>query len=123
MLLGLSGLDVDAEIDPGQLADGAGVPNGKLLVDFVNATGTGGDELAAARDRLVEELGPDALADVAAVVANFTMMTRIADGTGTPLDKGSVDMSADIRRELGIDGLVSARHVDEVSGGQPRRPR
>ena len=39
------------------------------------------------------------------------MMTRIAGGTGTPLDKGSVEMSADLRRELGIDDFVSARHV------------
>jgi hypothetical protein len=88
------------------------VPNGKLLVDFVNATRTGGDELAATRDRLAETMGSQALVDVAAVVANFTMMTRIADGTGTPLDKGSVDMSAEIRQELGIDDFVSARHVD-----------
>lgn len=88
------------------------MPNGKLLVDFVNATRVGGDELAAIRDRVAETMGPEALVDVAAVVANFTMMTRIADGTGTPLDKGSVDMSADLRQELGIDGFVSARHVD-----------
>jgi hypothetical protein len=57
-------------------------------------------------------MGGEALVDVAAVVANFTMMTRIADGTGTPLDRGSVEMSVDIRRELGIDDFVSARHVD-----------
>ncbi|MDA3038664.1 MAG: hypothetical protein O3C27_03885 [Actinomycetota bacterium] len=57
-------------------------------------------------------MGPEALVDVAAVVANFTMMTRIADGTGTPLDRGSVEMSIDIRRELGIDDFVSARHIE-----------
>ncbi|MEM7326720.1 MAG: hypothetical protein AAF531_26780 [Actinomycetota bacterium] len=67
--------------------------------------------MAAVRDRLIDTMGPDALVDVTAVVANFTMMTRIADGTGTPLDKGSVDMSAEIRQELGIDDFVSARHV------------
>lgn len=36
----------------------------------------------------------------------------MADGTGTPLDKGSVEMSAGLRRELGIDDFVSARHVE-----------
>jgi len=93
------------------LADGAGVTNGKLLVDFVDATAAGGDTLAAARDRVVEAMGFDALVDVAAVVANFTMMTRIADGTGTPLDTGSVEMSAEIREQLGIDDLISTRTV------------
>ncbi len=111
MLLGLSSLEIDQEITPGELADGAGVPDGKLLVDFVTATSAGDDELAAARDRVIETMGPEALVDVAAVVANFTMMTRIADGTGTPLDAGSVEMSAEIRDQLGIDDLVSARHV------------
>ncbi len=111
MLLGLSSLEIDQEIKPGELADGAGVPDGKLLVDFVNATRTGGDALAAGRDEVADALGYEALVDVAAVVANFTMMTRIADGTGTPLDAGSVEMSTEIRDQLGIDGLVSARHV------------
>ena len=37
------------------------------------------------------------------------MMTRIADGTGTPLDEGSVDMSADIRSQIGVNDFVSAR--------------
>lgn len=77
----------------------------------MNATAGDADALATARDRLVEAMGFEALVDVAAVVANFTMMTRIADGTGTPLDKGSVDMSVELREELGIDDFVSARHV------------
>lgn len=109
MLLGLSGLDIDDQIDPTQLADGAGVPHGQLLVDFVNASRTDTDALAAARDRLADQMGDDALVDAAAVVANFTMMTRIADGTGTPLDEGTVDMSAEIRAAIGVDDFVSKR--------------
>ena len=49
------------------------------------------------------------MVDAAAVVANFCMMTRIADSTGTPLDAGTVDVSTEIRSDLGIDSLVSAR--------------
>lgn len=105
-------MNVDQQVEPANLSDGAGVLNGKLLVDFVNATNDRGDAIAAARDDVVTEMGHDALVDVAAVVANFTMMTRIADGTGTPLDKGSVDISADIRAGLGIDDLVSKRLID-----------
>ena len=87
------------------------MPNGKQLVRFVTAVGVGGDELETAKDELTEAMGHEALVDAAAVVANFYMMTRIADGTGTPLDEGSVDMSADLRSDLGIDNLVSTRFV------------
>ena len=104
-------METDDQIDPGQLADGAGVPHGKLLVDFVNATVEGGDVLAASRDQVAATMGLDGLVDAAAVVANFTMMTRIADGTGTPLDDGSVDMSATVRDELGVNDFVSKRFV------------
>ncbi|MEM7287798.1 MAG: hypothetical protein AAF480_15715 [Actinomycetota bacterium] len=104
-------METDEQIDPGKLADGAGVPHGKLLVEFVNATVSGGDDLAARRDEVTAAMGLAGLVDAAAVVANFTMMTRIADGTGTPLDEGSVDMSAGVRAELGVDDFTSKRFV------------
>ncbi len=85
------------------------MPHGQQLVRFVTSVAVGGDELAAAKDELVETMGYEALVDAAAVVANFHMMTRIADGTGTPLDAGTVDMSVDLRSDLGIDDLVSTR--------------
>ena len=46
---------------------------------------------------------------VTAVAANFEMMTRIADGTGTPLDAGTVSVSEEIRSDLGINDYTSAR--------------
>ena len=99
------------EIEAGKLSDGAGVPHGKVLVDFVNATAGDGD-LEATRAAVADALGPEGLVDAAAVVANFTMMTRIADGTGTPLDEGSVDMSTELRAQIGVDDFVSKRFVD-----------
>jgi hypothetical protein len=39
------------------------------------------------------------------------MMSRIADGTGTPLDEGTEDMTTDLRSDLGINDLVSSRFV------------
>ena len=112
MLLGLSGLEVDGQIDPKLLAEGAGVPHGALLVEFVNATRADADTLAAARDRVAEQMGDESLVDAAAVIANFTMMTRIADGTGTPLDVGTVDMSTELRAAIGVDDFVSKRVAD-----------
>ena len=37
------------------------------------------------------------------------MMVRIADGTGTPLDAGSVEVSEELRADLGLDELKSRR--------------
>ncbi|MCH2634106.1 MAG: hypothetical protein MKZ71_10870 [Acidimicrobiales bacterium] len=43
--------------------------------------------------------------------ANFHMMTRIADGTGTPLDAGTVEPSAEIRDLIGVNGFTSRREA------------
>ncbi len=102
-------METDGEIDPARLADGAGVPHGAELIAFVDAIIAGDDEAATARARLTNALGPEAMVDAAAVAANFFMMTRIADATGTPLDERSVAMSNDLRADLGIEGFTSKR--------------
>lgn len=51
----------------------------------------------------------DMTIDVAAVVANFQMMTRIADGTGTPLDSFTEEVTSELRDGLGVGDLVSTR--------------
>jgi hypothetical protein len=43
--------------------------------------------------------------------ANFHMMIRVADGTGTPLDEFAETPTKALRSELGPDGFASARHV------------
>ena len=65
--------------------------------------------MAARRQVVADALGAEAVVDAVAVFANFSMMTRIADATGTPLDAGSVDMSAEFRSDLGIDDWTSTR--------------
>lgn len=81
-----------------------------LLEQFVAAV-VGDDPLAAedARDRLVDQLGPDWLVDVSAVIANFEMMTRLADATGARLRPEQIDAAATIIEELGLDAFASAR--------------
>jgi hypothetical protein len=61
------------------------------------------------RDAVAATLGETHLVDAAAVVANFAMMTRIADSTGTPLDAGTVGVTDEIRESLGLNDLTSAR--------------
>ena len=88
-----------------------GVAHGALLAALAEAMWRNdAGELAIARDAVTAVLGGDALVDAIAVSANFHMMTRIADGTGTPLDHGSVAPTEAIRAEIGVNGYISRRH-------------
>lgn len=98
-------------VDGSGQGDG-GVEHGELLARLTEAMWDGdAAALAAVRDEAIEVMGGTAMVDAVAVSANFHMMTRIADGTGTPLDEGSVEMSADIRDQIGVNDFVSRRHV------------
>ena len=127
MLLGLSSADEEAELvgdltidivggDAGSESVDGGVAAGAVLTRFAEAVhaGSGGSDgsdeaLAAARSEVIDAVGVAGLVDAAAICANFNMMVRIADGTGTPLDAGTVDPSADLRAQLGLDDLTSRR--------------
>ena len=65
--------------------------------------------LAAAKSELVRAVGEEVLVDAVAVAANFFMMTRIADGTGTPLDASTTEMSEAAREIVGVNEFVSRR--------------
>ena len=116
MLLGLSGFHQDGEVTLEAIAgsdngDG-GVRHGRLLVRLAEAMWEGDPgPLAAVRDELLAAAGADVLVDAVAVSANFHMMTRVADGTGTPLDPGTDEASAGFREEIEVNDLVSRRHV------------
>jgi hypothetical protein len=75
-----------------------------------------GEALRAARERVCDELGAEALVDAAAVIGNFERMVRIADGTGIPLDEPVAMVSADMREELGIDAYGGAESTGEIRG-------
>jgi hypothetical protein len=65
-----------------------GVDHADLLLEFARvATSPAGDddELVRVRTALAEALGESVMVDAAAVVANFEMMTRLAEGTGSVL--------------------------------------
>jgi hypothetical protein len=81
-----------------------------MLEEFVAAV-VGDDALRAdvARAALVDRLGPEWLIDASAVMANFEMMTRLADGTGARLRPAQVEATASLREQLGVDVFPSAR--------------
>ena len=108
----------DDNIDLSGLTDMActeipGIPHSRALFRFVDSLmSKNPDELAAARELLIEEMGSEAMIDTAGIASNFQRMTRIADSTGLPTkswgDEGLDTMSADLDQALGIDQYISA---------------
>jgi hypothetical protein len=81
-----------------------------ILEQFVAAV-VGDDPAAAvdARAMVADRLGPDWLVDASAVIANFEMMTRLADGTGARLRPEQIAAATSIIADLGLDAFPSAR--------------
>jgi hypothetical protein len=107
LLLRASGVTHNRDYDLSAVtgaADDAGVPHGRLLVEFVEAA-LGDDEeaLARARAALRAAIGSAGLADAAGVVGLFNAIDRVADATGIPLEVEKAEASADFRAALGLD--------------------
>lgn len=83
------------------------VKHAQLLLDFaVVATSPAGDvdQLARVRDRVTEALGEETMVDAAAVIANFEMMTRLAEATGAVLHnmasvRAGTEVGADVFKQ------------------------
>jgi hypothetical protein len=101
---------LDASID-GITGEGdSGLPFGGELIAFAEAAVDGEpDALDAACSALASAAGHATMVDAAGVIANFEMMTRIADTTGAAVNEAAADRSADARALLGADGFESAR--------------
>jgi len=111
----LEGAKVDLKIiTSGSDVDG-GIPEEKALVDFAEAA-IGQDTLviSTARSYLEQKIGPDAMIDAAAVIANFQRMVIIADGTGIALDAPVAMVTAGLRDDLGINEFSSASYTPTV---------
>ena len=74
------------------------------MLAFADATLSGAPgEIAQARAAVEAGLGHEAMNDAAAVIAGFDAITRVADGSGIPLEAPKAEASADWRARLGID--------------------
>ena len=86
-----------------------GLDHGTALVRFagaVVAADTGA--LDSARYMLAKEAGSDAVVSAAITAANFSMLDRVANAIGIPLDDMILSPSADIRDSLGVNDYPSA---------------
>ena len=109
------GAEVDLQAIRNSEAD-SGVPHSVALTTFAEAALRGTpEELVAARNRLAEEAGAEAVVDAAAVIGNFQRMVRIADGTGIPLDKPIAVFSVDMRKELDLDSFGASANTPAVN--------
>jgi hypothetical protein len=82
---------------------GSGVACETELMAFADAALDAGDGLATARRAVVARLGAQAMVDAAAVIAGFDAITRVADGSGIPLEPPKAEATAEWRASLGID--------------------
>ena len=106
-MLSWSGDTQGVAVELGSLT--VGLPGADALIEFARAaTSPGGDavRLASARNHLVESRGQAVMVDVAAVVANFEMMTRLADSTGAVLHNPASVRAGEM---IGAEGFTSKR--------------
>jgi hypothetical protein len=103
--------DYDLNAVTGAARGDAGVPHGRLLVEFAVAVlGEDDAALSHARAELMTALGPAGLVDAAGVVGLFNAIDRVADATGIPLEAEKAEASADFRVALGLNRFsVAAR--------------
>lgn len=87
-----------------------GLEHGELLWVFATACAARDDDaLADARLRLADATDEAFMVDAAAVAANFEMMTRLADSTGSTLPADVLERRAAVIGVMGVGGLLSRR--------------
>lgn len=97
-----------AAVTGGTAAGETGVAHGGLLIEFGEAVLTDDTaRLDAARDAILETMGPDALVDSAAVAAMFNALDRVADSTGAPVEDWKQAETASIVSAIGIDAFAA----------------
>lgn len=69
------------------------------------------ERMANERRELISLVGREAFLDVAATIAAFNVVDRIADATGIPLDPMMQAMSVEVREELELSRFASAANT------------
>ena len=112
-MLSWSGNEQGVEIDLATVRKATGGANVKFareLLDFATAaTELDGVVLVKARNGLIASAGVAITIDAAAVIANFEMMTRLADSTGARMPEEVVAQRLGVATVMGVDQVVSRR--------------
>ncbi len=102
-------MEIDLSFIRGEAAENRAVQHAPELAELVDASINDPGSLPSARSALVEVTDQATMLDAAAVVANFEMMTRIADGTGTRHPSDRLESMSEMSTSMGLDEFVSAR--------------
>ena len=103
------GLTVDLE-NVQSARGGVEVSFVRELIDFATAaTEFDASALTKTRNDLINVAGLAVAIDAAAVIANFEMMTRLADSTGARMQAEVVQDRLAIATAMGVDKVVSRR--------------
>ncbi|MDA3004778.1 MAG: hypothetical protein O3A62_06865 [Actinomycetota bacterium] len=112
-MLSWSGNEQGVEIDLVSARDATGGANVKFARELLNfataATELDGVALDKARNALIASAGVAITVDTAAVIANFEMMTRLADSTGARMPEEVVANRLSVATTMGVDQVVSRR--------------
>lgn len=89
-----------------------GVDDEDVLLAFADAVFGGPQPLLdGARSALLHRMGPGGLVEAAVTAANFSLVDRVANSVGIPLDDMAIKQTADFRAPLGINDFPSARNT------------
>jgi hypothetical protein len=100
----------------------SGVTDGDVLIAFTDGiAGTDRSALGRARAALEERMGPNAMVESALTIANFSMLDRIANGIGIPVEEPFVKSTADFRADIGLNDFLSAPII-AASSSFPMKP-
>ncbi len=114
-MLSWSSTKAGTDIDLTAVADGRdisdiNIEHGALLLRFATACAERDEQaLDDARRDLAAATDSAFMVDAAAVAANFEMMTRLADGTGSRMPGDVLEARASTIGAMGVADLVSRR--------------
>ncbi len=112
-MLSWSGNEQGIDIELSSVRDATGGANVKFareLLDFATAaTELDDTALISALEALIKTAGVAITIDAAAVIANFEMMTRLADSTGARMPEEVVAQRLGAATAMGVDQAVSRR--------------
>ena len=112
-MLSWSGNEQSIEIELTSVRDATGGANVKFareLLDFATAATELDDAaLVSTREALIKTAGVAVTIDSAAVIANFEMMTRLADSTGARMPEEVVAQRLSAATAMGVDQAISRR--------------
>jgi len=124
-MLSWSGAEQGVEVNLDVMRDantGVDVQFANELLEFATAA-TELDEklLGQKREELIRVAGIAFTVDTAAVVANFEMMTRLADSSGASMPDELVAQRLSAAKAMGVDQVVSRRYPQTLpSSGTTR---